>query len=148
MTRGDFNVNSKTLNKIQKHMHDNKSKFRDMYNMMARQSNTTFVFPDGEVIRVDSHSESAHIIHKNLRLKQIKSLIDLQRCGIIRAGFMADIFYAHSIAPPTKKAEESISDMIVSSGTNSVMIHLHPDYKKQETALEKRLCRKLDVEIV
>ena len=61
---------------------------------------------------------------------------------------MADIFYVHSIEPPTKKAEVSIIDMIVSTGTNNVMVQLHPDYKKQEIALEKRFWRKLGVEIV
>ena len=97
--------------------------------------NTMFVFPDGEMIRVDSHNGSAHMIHKNLGLKCIKKLIDLQRYGIIRTGFMSDIFYMHSIEPPTKNAEESIIDMIVSSGTNSVMIQLHADYKKTRNSV-------------
>ena len=101
MTRNNFKPDPKTLNKIQKYMHDDKSKFRERGNIMAM--NTMFVFLNGEVIRVDSHNGSTHMIHKNLGLKCIKKLIDLQRYGIIRTGFMSDIFYMHSIEPPTKR---------------------------------------------
>lgn len=136
MTYNNFKPNPKTLDKIQKYMHDNKSKFKERGKMSA---NTMFVFPDGEVIHIDSHKESTYIIRKNLRLKCIKGLLDIQQYGIIRIGFMADIFYVHSIEPPTKQAEESIIDMIVLTGTNNIMIQLHPDYKKTRDSLGKTI---------
>ena len=79
MTYNNFKPNPKTLDKIQKYMHDNKSKFKERGKMSA---NIMFVFPDGEVIHIDSHKESIYIIRKNLRLKCIKGLLDLQRYGI------------------------------------------------------------------
>ena len=143
----DCRSDPKILEKIQKYMSENKPRMI-CPTSMNMFSNSKFIFPDGSSIDVDTHDGAAEIVGRELGLKHIKKTADLEMYGIARTGCMTDAFYFNAHMPPTKKAEETVMDQIVRANPTMVIARLHDDYKDQETALRKRLDRKLEMEVV
>ena len=140
-------TDTKILDRIQKYMLENKPRMICLTSMNMF-SNSKFIFPDGSSIDVDTHDGAAEIVGTELRLKHIKTTTDLEMYGIARTGCMTDAFYFNAYMPLTKKAEETVIDQIVRANPKMIIARLHDDYKDQETALRKRLARKLEIETV